>query len=320
MPFLSLDSITKRYAGTKAVDDLSLDVEEGECLVLLGPSGCGKTTTLNIIAGFLTPDQGTIRLAGVDITRSPPTPPRHGHGVPGLRAVPAHDPRRQRGFWAQDARCGQQGAPGQRRGRPGHRGPRCPIGPLPRPAQRRPAPARGPRPRPRPSGPRLLLFDEPLSNLDAQLRDQLRTEIRTVLTTAGITAIFVTHDQSEALALADQVALLNNGRLEQRASPAEIYTKPATRFAATFLGNCNLIEGPPTLAIRPHHLRIDPAGGLDATITTVEYLGATTRLTLHSRAGPLTAELPNPAPVLIPGHPIRLAWNPEDAWLIPAGP
>ena len=167
--------------------------------------------------------------------------------------------------------------------------------------------------------PRLLLFDEPLSNLDALLRDQLRTEIRAVLDEAGITAIFVTHDQSEALALADRIVLLKAGRVEQFGSPTDLYDRPATRFAASFIGGCNLIaQGSATLAIRPHRMHIDPAGKLQAVLETVEFLGSTTRLTLRHAGGPVVVDLPRPLDGLSRGQMLTLGWDDADAWELPA--
>jgi len=320
LPYLALNGLTKHYGSALALDDLSLGIERGQCLVLLGPSGCGKTTILNLVAGFLAPDSGRIVLDGTDITSQPPH--RRDMGMVfqdyalfphmtlcenvafGLRMRGVGGTERMRRSEVALAAVGLADFIGRRPGQ------------LSGGQRQRVALARALVIRPR-----LLLFDEPLSNLDAQLRDQLRTEIRAVLDSAGITAIFVTHDQSEALALADRIALLRGGRLEQFGTPGDLYDRPANAFAASFIGGCNLIPGPKpgtTLAVRPHRIRIDPAGPLKATVETIEFLGATTRLTLQSATGLVVADLPRPIDGLVRGTSLTLGWLPGDAWTLPA--
>ena len=240
MAFLELDGVTRRYGGAVAVDGLSLSLDRGQCLVLLGPSGCGKTTTLNLVAGFLHPDRGAVRLDGQDITGLPPHRRDMGMVFQDYALFPHMTLRDNVGFGLK-----MRGLPRAAR-RARAEAALATVG-LADYAGRYPAQLSGGQ-RQRVAlaralviRPRLLLFDEPLSNLDAQLREQLRTEIRAVLDEAGTTAIFVTHDQSEALALADRIALLRAGRLEQFGPPATVYDRPATRFAATFIGGCNLI-------------------------------------------------------------------------------
>ena len=345
--FLSLEGVTKRYGGAPAVDGLSLSVDRGGCLVLLGPSGCGKTTTLNLVAGFLRPDAGAIWLDGQDITRLPPHRRDMGMVFQDYALFPHMTLRDNVGFGLKMR--------GLRRAERHSRAEAAlaTVG-LAELAGRHPAQLSGGQ-RQRVAlaralviRPRLLLFDEPLSNLDAQLREGLRTEIRAVLDQAGTTAVFVTHDQSEALALADRVALLRGGRLEQAGTPADLYDRPATRFAATFIGGCNLLPGrvvgrsggevmvaladgqvraparpevtaeQVVLAVRPHRLRLDAAGPVRATLQTVEYLGAQTRLGLRTATGTaLVAEVARP-PCLARGQQVGLAWDPADAWLLPA--
>ena len=343
--FLALEGLTKRFGASTALSGLTLGVERGACLVLLGPSGCGKTTTLNLVAGFLAPDAGRIVLDGADITRLPPHRRDMGmvfqdyalfphmtlrdnvafglkmRGLRGPeRAARAEAALQTVGLGALCGRYPAQLSGGQRQ----------------RVALARALVIR----------PRLLLFDEPLSNLDAQLREQLRTEIRTVLMDAGITAVFVTHDQTEALALADRIALLRDGRLEQFGPPAELFDRPATRFAATFIGGCNLLDGHidgrdgntvrvaldqgtvlapaqpgldgrVSIAVRPHRMRLDTAGPLQAVVETVEYLGTQTRVGLRLDDGtPVFADLPRP-PDLVRGQRVGLAWDAADSWLLP---
>jgi putative spermidine/putrescine transport system ATP-binding protein len=350
--FLSVRGVAKRFGSVAALDGLSFDVEEGECLALLGPSGCGKTTLLNIVAGFLEADDGDIVMAGKSLV-----------------GVPAH--RRDMGMVFQDYALfphlsvqenvafglRMRGiAPTERRDQAeqalalvglagfGERG----VHQLSGGQRQRVAVARALAIRPR-----LLLFDEPLSNLDARLRDTMRTEIRALLTRTRITALFVTHDQAEAFAVADRVALLNAGRLEQIGAAAELYERPASYFAAGFLGTCNLIPGtvvgaagttllvdalgvrltatwpaatprPPdgarvTLAVRPHH--IDPDGpegenGVPTTVEHVEYLGWLSRVTLrHASGATLVLDLPGRT-ALVVGAVVVARWRAADSWAL----
>jgi len=345
--FLQLDGVTKRYGRSAAVEGLSLELEHGQCLVLLGPSGCGKTTMLNLIAGFLQPDAGTIRLDGDDIGRMPPH--RRDMGMVfqdyalfphmtlqdnvafGLKMRGIATAERRRRAHAMLGTVGLAALadrlPGQLSG-----------GQRQRVALARALVIR----------PRLLLFDEPLSNLDAQLREQLRTEIRSVLDETGLTAIMVTHDQSEALAIGDRIALLRDGQLEQIGPPAELYARPATRFAATFLGGCNILEGAVVgrsgawldvalpggtvqaparpgldtahvaIAVRPHRLRLTNDGPLAAVVETAEFLGTHTRLSLRGAKGNrIVAELPDAPCGIVRGQSVRLGWDPADGWLLP---
>ncbi len=355
MSFLSVERIDKYYGPHQAVGDVSFTVEKGECLALLGPSGCGKTTLLNIVAGFLQPNAGDVRVDGKSMTNVPPH--RRGMGMVfqdyalfphltvvenvefGLRmrgvAAAARRKSAERtldlvGLAGFSARSIQQLSGGQRQ---------------------RVALARA-----LAIEPALLLFDEPLSNLDARLRDTMRTEIRSLLTRTKITALFVTHDQAEAFAVADRVALLNAGRLEQIGQLDEIYERPANRFVASFLGNCNLIQGrcieldgalvtidalgtrltgtcpserppcrlgePLTLAIRPHHVSLVSAANdgmanrLEMIVDAVEYLGWLTKITArHSTNAAINLEISGKSAVAV-GDRVEVGWRSEHAWAI----
>ncbi|HEX7120054.1 MAG TPA: ABC transporter ATP-binding protein [Longimicrobiales bacterium] len=239
---LSLASLTKRFGGeTVAVADLSLEVERGEFLTLLGPSGCGKTTTLRMIAGFETPTAGRILLEGRDVTGL--SPQRRGFGMvfqnyalfPHLdvfenvafglktRGAPRDEVRRR----VEEALALVDLAGyGKRR-----------VQELSGGQQQRVALARALAPEPP-----VLLLDEPLSNLDAALRERTRAELRALLKRIGITAIFVTHDQEEAFALSDRIAVLEGGRLQQVGTPEALYARPANEFVASFLGRANFLD------------------------------------------------------------------------------
>ncbi|MBC7220765.1 ABC transporter ATP-binding protein [Candidatus Bipolaricaulota bacterium] len=236
---LEVRGLTKRFGSIVAVEDFSLAVAAGEILALLGPSGCGKTTVLRIVAGLERPDSGRVLLAGQDATDWPPE--RRGVGLvfqsyalfPHLSV-------------AANVAYGLRFKGGDRKGRVGEllalvglsgferRKPHQ----LSAGQQQRVALARALAPEPR-----VLLLDEPLSALDAALRKDLRAELRGLLGKLGMTALYVTHDQGEALALADRVAVMREGRIEQVAPPADLYARPRTPFVAQFLGRANLWPG-----------------------------------------------------------------------------
>ncbi|MEW6216250.1 MAG: ABC transporter ATP-binding protein [Candidatus Bipolaricaulota bacterium] len=236
---LDVRGITKRFGSVVAVEGFSLAVPEGEILALLGPSGCGKTTVLRIVAGLERPDAGRVFLAGRDATDWPPE--KRGVGLvfqsyalfPHLSvgANVAYGLRFRRGDRKRRVREHLElvGLSGYERRKP-HQ--------LSAGQQQRVALARALTPEPR-----VLLLDEPLSALDAALRKDLRAELRALLGKLGMTALYVTHDQEEALALADRVAVMREGQLEQVAPPAELYAKPRTPFVASFLGRANLWPG-----------------------------------------------------------------------------
>ncbi len=235
---LRLESLTRRFGQTVAVDDLSLEVAPGEFLTLLGPSGCGKTTTLRMIAGFETPTSGRIVLDGRDVTALPAQ--RRGTGMvfQSYALFPHLDVAENVAFGLK-AR-GERGAEVARRTEralervelAGYGKRR--VQELSGGQQQRVALARAMAPEPR-----VLLLDEPLSNLDAALRERTRAELRALLKELGITAVFVTHDQEEAFALSDRVAVMSRGALQQHGAPEELYGDPANAFVAGFIGRAN---------------------------------------------------------------------------------
>src|SRR5712691_3689392 len=243
MARLQLEHLVKQYgrADAPAVQALSLEVEDGEFVCLLGPSGCGKTTTLRMIGGFLKPDGGDVLIDGVSILHQPPEH-RPTAMVFQRYALWPHMTvwdniafglqvrRRPRDEIARrvDAALELVGLPAM-----GKRYPQQLSGGQ----QQRVALARA-----LVLEPRILLLDEPLSNLDAQLRIYMRSELTTIQRRVGITTVFVTHDQEEAMSIADRIAVMNAGVLEQMDSPEEIYARPATLFVATFIGTMNRLD------------------------------------------------------------------------------
>lgn len=276
MSDLVLRSVSKRYGNSKtlAVDGVSLEIEKGELVCLLGPSGCGKTTLLRIIAGFVEPTAGSVIVRGQDVTDVSPNKRNMGmvfqnyalfphmtvrsnveYGLRMRRVPKAEAAARVEkildmvGLLELEGRYPRQLSGGQ---------------------QQRVALARA-----MVILPQLLLFDEPLSNLDAKLRQQMRVEIRRIQKEVGITSIFVTHDQEEGLTISDRIAVMNAGRIEQIGSPQGVYDQPQTRFVANFIGACNFFEGKvasrqgssdSTSVVTDTGLEILAAGGpLDAT-------------------------------------------------------
>jgi iron(III) transport system ATP-binding protein len=241
MALLSLSSISKRYDATQAVAEVSLEVERGEFFGLLGPSGCGKTTSLRIIAGLEKPDTGTVSFDGKEITNQPPE--RRGFGMVfqnyalfphlnvfenvafGLRA--RHKPTTEIRERVSGA-LGLVQLPGYEKRR---------VDELSGGQQQRVAIARAIA-----IEPALLLFDEPLSNLDVALREETRSELRELVSRLGLTAVYVTHDQEEAFALCDRIAVMVRGRILQIDNPRDLYQHPAQVSVARFLGRNNLIE------------------------------------------------------------------------------
>ncbi|MCH2135312.1 MAG: ABC transporter ATP-binding protein [Phycisphaerales bacterium] len=242
MSKVEVEQLTKRFDTVTAVDAIDLEIESGELFFLLGPSGCGKTTLLRMIAGFVEPTAGRILVAGSDVTRQPPS--RRGMAmVFQSYALWPHMTVRENvayGLKIQkvdkqslDARVDEALATVEL-DELAHRRPNALSGGQ----QQRVALARALVVRPR-----VLLLDEPLSNLDARLRQSMRAQIRRICKEADLTGIYVTHDQDEALSMADRIALLRDGSVVQCAPPEELYSKPGTRFAAEFLGDTNLISG-----------------------------------------------------------------------------
>jgi ABC-type Fe3+/spermidine/putrescine transport system ATPase subunit len=260
-PILRLDGVRKRFGNTAAVDGVSLDVAPGEFLTLLGPSGCGKTTTLNLVAGFEQPDGGHILLGGRAVDRLPPFKRDIGLVFQDYALFPhmtvaenvAFGLRMRRVTEAERARRVADALTQVRLPGLGDRRPTALSG-----GQRqRVALARALVIRPS-----VLLLDEPLSNLDLKLREEMRLEIMALQRGLGITTVLVTHDQGEALAVSDRIAVMNAGRVEQVGTPAEVYERPATRFVAAFMGTTNFIAGHAETPAAPGALcRVATAGG-----------------------------------------------------------
>ncbi len=299
-PGLRLENLTKTFADHVAVRDLSLSVPPGSVLALLGPSGSGKTTTLRLIAGFETPDTGRVTVDGEDVTSLSPAERRFGMVFQHYALFPHLNVGENVGFGLDRSLTADQRR--QRiadslglvdlRGFEERR-----VDELSGGQQQRVAVARAVAPQPR-----VLLFDEPLSNLDPALRERTRRELRAAIDKIGVTTVFVTHEQEEAFALGDVVAVLRSGGLEQVATATELYEEPASHFVATFVGRATTLNGvmitadrariatgiewpvtsPVTLAegqkvsvtVRPEMLIQSEEGGLVGTVRERRYTGA----------------------------------------------
>jgi putative spermidine/putrescine transport system ATP-binding protein len=239
--FLVLEGLTKRFGDHLAVDSLDLAVEQGEFVSLLGPSGCGKTTTLQMIAGFVDPTSGAVRLEGRDLLRVKPSQRGLGIVFQSYALFPHMSVAENVGFGLEMRGLGRA----ERLARVeetlalvglaafANRYPRRMSGGQ----QQRVALARALVIRPR-----ILLLDEPLSNLDAKLREEMQIELRQIQRTVGTTTVLVTHDQAEAMALSDRIVVMNAGRVEQIGRPHEVYARPASAFVGSFLGKTNVLD------------------------------------------------------------------------------
>ncbi len=267
---LELEGLTKRFPTQVALEDLSLTISEGEFFSLLGPSGCGKTTTLRLIAGFEEPTSGTIRLRGESINHRRPYERNVSTVFQSYALFPHLTVRENIEFGLQHRRDGRLQ---KNDGRVAAVMEMLQIGGK---AERKPEQLSGGEKqrvalaRSLVLEPDVLLLDEPLSALDPNLRKQVRAELKALQRRVGITFLFITHDQEEALSLSDRIALLNNGRLEQLGTPHDVYLRPASKFTAGFLGPVNWIDG---VGVRPEATRIasDPPGdGVRWQAATVE--------------------------------------------------
>jgi putative spermidine/putrescine transport system ATP-binding protein len=298
---VALEGVRKTYGATMALDGLDLAVYEGELLSLLGPSGCGKTTTLNVIAGFVTPDAGRVLIDGADVTDRPAWQRGLGVVFQSYALFPHMSVTDNVAFGLRER--GVAGAEAVARVAEALALVRLADVGDKRPAQlsggqqQRVALARALVIRPR-----VLLLDEPLAALDRKLREEMRTELKEIQRAVGTTTVFVTHDQHEALGLSDRVAVVNGGRIEQLGTPEEIYERPATAFVADFVGASSVLPArvtahgtvdvagttlivrlartlragePVRLLIRPEHVTLGGEGRnmLPARVTAVMYLG-----------------------------------------------
>ncbi len=351
MSELTLDRVSKAYGGTLAVRDFSLAVAHGELLALLGPSGCGKTTTLRMIAGFILPSAGEIRIGGRNVTAEPPYRRSTGMVFQGYALFPHMSVAQNVAFGLE-----MRGLPKQeiaarvadalRLVRLSGFEPRYPRE-LSGGQQQRVALARA-----LVVNPDVLLLDEPLSNLDAKLRQEVRLEIRQLQRELGLTTVFVTHDQEEALTVADRLAVMDHGVIAQVGTPRELYDQPRSAFVADFIGKSNFFEGEiagpgvfrtrsglcihfagegrpgvSVLAVRPERMEIlhgtggtEQLNSVDGIAKVVTFLGPTTESMIELASGERlivhapTAQRSGAGPA--PGETVRVVWSPDASLLL----
>lgn len=317
---VSFSKVSRHFGSVKAVDSVDLTVAPGEFFAMLGPSGSGKTTCLRLIAGFEQPTSGHIEIFGETAEGVPPYRRNvntvfqdyalfphlnildnvaYGLMVKGVAKAERH---REAEKVLEMVKLPGYGArkPGQLSG--GQR--------------QRVALARA-----LVNKPKVLLLDEPLGALDLKLREQMQEELKSLQRSLGITFVFVTHDQGEALSMADRVAVFNDGKIVQAGTPFEIYNQPRTRFVADFVGSSNVIAPDAMKALggearwtslRPEAIRIVSEGGVAATVRSTSFLGASTKFFVDTAITSLTVSLPAGHPAPTTGESIRIAWSPSD--------
>jgi putative spermidine/putrescine transport system ATP-binding protein len=349
--FLDVTEAEKSFAGTRVLDGVDLQVDKGEFVSLLGPSGCGKTTLLRIVAGLLTADHGVVRLDGEDISRQPPH--RRDVGVVFQNyALFPHLSVAENVAFGLRARGARKSGIGETVSRfldlvdLGHMADRSVRG-LSGGQQQRVAVARA-----LAVGPKLLLLDEPFSALDRKLRETMQIELKRILRELEITAVFVTHDQDEALIMSDRIAVMSAGRIDQYATPETIYRSPATAFALDFVGLSTRLDGrvasdgpggevlidtsfgtitapgrflpgtPVTVGVRPERIAIGPGkagNSASAILRDIVFQGARAQLHFQSpekqRVIVETVEVPAG---LALGAPVELSWAVADTLVYPA--
>jgi spermidine/putrescine transport system ATP-binding protein len=343
--------VTKRFGSTVAVDNVSIEVLPGEFLSLLGPSGCGKTTTLRLLAGFEQPDEGFIRISGDYVQGVPPyrrdvnTVFQHYALFPHMTVAEnvAYGLRQKRTSKAEVGRRVSEALEMVKMTKLAKRKPRQMSGGQ----QQRVALARA-----LVNKPSVLLLDEPLGALDRKLRQEMQIELKLLQNQLGITFVFVTHDQEEALSMSDRIAVMLDGRVEQLGGPNEIYEHPASAFVAGFIGQNNFLdgilsgdsqldadgvtvvaryEGPGTVAgqpglaaVRPEAITItgnEPTPGpnqLEGTLAGISHLGDVIQYVVLSETREILVRLPrHNAPQLVAGQPVWCSWPPELVQLFP---
>ena len=317
--------LTKDYGGVVAVAGIDLEIRAGEFFTMLGPSGSGKTTTLRMIAGFEDPTSGTIELAGEDVSGVPPyeravntvfqdyalfphmsVADNVAYGLKVSKVDKAERARRR------DEALEMVRLPGYGDRKPGE---------LSGGQRQRVALARAIVNRPK-----VLLLDEPLGALDLKLREQMQTELKSIQGEVGITFVYVTHDQDEALTMSDRIAVFNDGRIEQVSTPEDLYEHPVNEFVADFVGTSNVLErGGERFTVRPEKIEVIAPGtsteGLVSErgrVTEVAYAGAVTRYTVELDAGgalTLVRQNVGEAPGAVPaqGEEVTVGWRPQHA-------
>jgi putative spermidine/putrescine transport system ATP-binding protein len=327
-----LVDLTRRFGDVTAVDSVSLDIARGEFFTLLGPSGSGKTTTLRLIAGFELPDAGRVELAGSDVTRRPPHARDVNTVFQDYALFPHMTVRENVEYGLRIKKVPKD----ERRGRAGEALAMVRLGDY---GTRKPAQLSGGQrqrvalARAIVNRPQVLLLDEPLGALDLKLRQEMQVELKRIQGEVGITFVYVTHDQEEALTMSDRLAVFSAGRIEQVGTPAEVYEHPANEFVAGFVGVSNVVERDGRrFTIRPEKVRLlgegETADGLHVEAGTVEdvaYVGMVTRYLVALDAGGAlqvvrqNLETSSQEAQELRGRRVRVAWREEQTSAIDEG-
>jgi len=336
-PDVRLEDVRKSYGDVVAVDGVDLEVAQGEFFTMLGPSGSGKTTTLRLIAGFESPDEGTVFLKGADVTAQPPYERDVNTVFQDYALFPHMTIAENVAYGLKVKRVRKP----ERTKRTAEVLELVRLGGL---MKRKPSQLSGGQrqrvalARAIVNHPQVLLLDEPLGALDLKLRQEMQIELKRIQQEVGITFIYVTHDQEEALTMSDRLAVFNNGRIEQLGSPAEVYEHPQTEFVAGFVGVSNVLErsqnGHPTrFTVRPEKIRIleeheatEPGAHTESgRISAVNYVGMVTRYSVDlDDGGELMVirqnlETTSSQALEAQGRRVQLAWRPEHTYVIDEG-
>ena len=346
MSSVTLTGVSKAYGPVTALQPLDLEIREGEFLSLLGPSGCGKTTTLRIVAGFVEPTTGHVNIGGRDVTYTPPQKRNIGMVFQDYALFPHMTVAENIGFGLRERRASRAQETARVREL-------LDLIHLPQIADRYPSEISGGQAqrvalaRAVAYTPAVLLLDEPLGALDLKMREAMQAEIRRIQQELGITALYVTHDQTEAMSMSDRIAVMKDGVMAQIGSAQEIYDSPRSRFVAGFVGQINLVEGvflgtdsghamaeiaglrlrgtavgsppqasPVTMALRPEAVVLHPAGTvaepqdnvLDGTITAIGFAGNLARVEIEGAGISLTAEMRPDELRHTRGEAVRAVW------------
>ena len=322
VPAVRLSGVRRVYGDVVAVAGVDLDIGAGEFFTMLGPSGSGKTTTLRVIAGFEQPDAGRVELQGVDVTRVAPAQRAVNTVFQDYALFPHMTVSENVEYGLRVKRVGRhlrrrQAAEALERVRLGGLGARKPIQ-LSGGQRQRVALARA-----LVNRPRVLLLDEPLGALDLKLRQEMQIFLKALQRDLGITFVYVTHDQEEALTMSDRLAVFDQGRIEQVGTPKDVYEHPRTEFVAGFVGVSNIVEeGGRRFTVRPEKIRLSADGGSrPGTIADAVFVGMFTRYVVELDDGTrLTVVRQNDTSPTEAGQRVHLEWNPDDSFEIPESP
>lgn len=330
---VSLRGVTKRFGSVVAVDHVDLQINEGEFFSVLGPSGSGKTTVLRLIAGFDQPEEGSVLLAGEEVAGRAPFD-RDVNTVFQDYALFPHMSVQK------NVEYGLKVKGVDRSERAGRARAMLETVRLSGLESRRPSQLSGGQrqrvalARALVNQPKVLLLDEPLGALDLKLREEMQVELKSIQQVVGITFIYVTHDQSEALSMSDRIAVFNSGRIEQVGTARDLYERPASAFVASFVGTTNLFSDDlaervlgkrGVFTLRPEHVHIHRSGTganlghrVDATVTAVQYLGADSRIYCAlSDGSKVISRVASDAPTgVVPGESVVLSWSPESVFTV----